>query len=357
MPEQQLLEFKPYVWMRNIGRSDLPKRCRDVLRMLAAELKPGTPYVQLSHQEMLDLLGAKNKDTLRKTLKMCVKKGWLDTISEPGRPLVYIARVPSEDSTQPPPETGTPPGNRVTPETGQPPLPETGQPPLPETGGGPPYYREKERESSPARARGYACEESDAKKLQALLRAPVKLGSGRIVSAYALSREQAGQLYDAIHEHLSDPYAYVKHRIEEGIRDRIKATTLLLEILPEDAERDALPEVVEIFADDELPAAAKEARAADVGQAEPKGDPPTDPYQHPAQWAEARQWLHEHTSSHNWSHWLQDLRAELGADGLVVYSHDPFAAEWVAAEFGRLVESAAAAAGITLHAIEHRSRP
>ncbi|MFW5968954.1 MAG: DnaA N-terminal domain-containing protein [Persicimonas sp.] len=143
-----------------------------------------------------------------------------------------------------------------------------------------------------------------------------------------------------------DPVVYVEDRIDEGILDRIEATTLLVKVLAEDAERDAVRRPSTVDAEPRTVHRRTDTDdEADQVTEDPPG-PPLEDYEHPPEWATALEALRQRISSHNYTRWFEPLRAEATDEGLVLWTGDGFDAMWLRDEWLDVLESVVDVAAI-----------
>lgn len=340
-------DFKPYAWMRAISRSDLPKRCRDVLRMLAVEMEPGRPGVQIRQREMLEYMGMADDCSLRTSLDQCEELGWL-AVDRNRRPHLYEATQPRESRDLTPDNQGFNPGK-----AGVPPResrgsdqcqPRESRDSTPDNQGSQPResrgstsYREKKQralDAAAARATDESQISEEAIEVQALLS----------TWGHDVSDADAESLTDDVREYHPSALDYIERRQDsDELLQRAKSTRWLLKTLRGDAARDGVrqshrrrdpkppkPATVETAARE----ASREVRTPTASPAE------SDHYEHPAVWTDALEQLAEQMSRHNFNSWLADIRAESSDGCLVLYLADEFKLEWVPENFGDLIEAA-----------------
>lgn len=228
------MTFRPYSWMRAIGRSDLPARCRNVLRCLAVEMAPGSPTVQISQRDLAELMGMTDRESISDALTDSERLGWLG-IDEHRRPMVYTAKYPESDGreTQPPAvgkpdQADRPFGRETRPSDGRETRPNAetdGRDTRPSLDGKPdqaPITENKRASllasSAPGGGTG-ACEDTVD-----------DLRRGLADSGHYIAEDIAGELLDRCgRDYL------VRRIVHDGLADRFESTGALLSALIEDA--------------------------------------------------------------------------------------------------------------------------
>jgi len=320
MAEQEVLEFKPYVWLRAINRSDLPKNARDVLRMLAVEMKPGEPSVKLTYKEQLEFLGSSDGTSLKKAHDAAVEGGYLE-ISKPPGGNVYTARFGAKRTL----ETRASHSGNQSGGTLETRASHSGN----QSGGtletrashsgnqSPTSYK---RDFRVLRDDVDCASEREADKLTDTERHIFDL-----LKYYdrEISKQEARELAAAVGRYQDEPAKYIESRFDDGILARIHTTKLLLEALVGDSQisatrRSRVPSVE-----------AAPAEASCVGRAaDDEPDPPTDEpeapddYEHPTAWVEALEQLSEIVSGKLFASSFEPLRVEIAGDALVVWCTD-----------------------------------